>query len=65
LNEELIDIWDEAINLGNQYNGVDGRYYNESIAKGGLDFSDTSEICYILNLNEIEDSISFFEMIKN
>jgi len=65
LNEELLNIWDEAINLGYQYNGVDGRYYNESIAKGGLDFSDTSEICYILNLDEIEDSISFFEMIKN
>ena len=65
LNEELEEIWSEAIDLGNTYNGVDGRYYNESIAKGGLDFSDTSEICYILNLAEIEDSISFFEYLSN
>ena len=65
LNEELQKIWSEAIDLGNTYNGIDGRYYNESIAKGGLDFSDTSEICYILNLTEIEDSISFFEYLNN
>ena len=65
LNEELQKIWSEAIDLGNTYNGIDGRYYNESIAKGGLDFSDTAEICYILNLTEIEDSISFFEYLNN
>ncbi len=65
LSEELQEIWSEAIDLGNTYNGIDGRYYNESIAKGGLDFSDTSEICYILNLTELGNSISFFEFLYN
>ena len=59
-DEHLTQVWNTAIRLGNQYNGIDGRYLNESVAEGGLDFSDLSEVCYILNLMNIKNSDEFF-----
>jgi hypothetical protein len=59
-DDELIAIWEKAIILGNMYNGKDGRYLNEAIANGGLDFSDLTEVCYILNRTEIKDANAFF-----
>jgi len=58
---KLITIWELAIELSNQYNGKDGRYLNKAILEGGLDFSDTSEVCWILGLNGIKDSDEFFQ----
>ena len=59
-NQQLTLVWNTAIRLGNQYNGKDGRYLNQSVAEGGLDFSDLSEVCYILNLMNIKDADEFF-----
>lgn len=59
-NSNLIAIWETAIRLGNQYNGKENRYLNEAVANGGLDFSDLSEVCYILNMEDIKDAEAFF-----
>ena len=64
-DEKLISIWEMAIAIANKYNGEDGRYLNEAIANGGLDFSDLSEVCYILNITDIADANSFFSYFKN
>ena len=62
---KLIDIWNLSIKLSNQYNGKEGRYNNKAIASGGLDFSDLSETCYILGLQEIKDIDEFFNNYSN
>ena len=62
-NDKLVSIWETAIALGNRYNGKEGRYYNESVAKGGLDFSDLSETCYLLGLGHLKDGKAFFEHV--
>lgn len=63
-DNHLTLVWNTAMRLGNQYNGKDGRYLNESVAEGGLDFSDLSEVCYILNLMSIKDTDEFFTYFK-
>ena len=63
-NQQLTLVWNTAIHLGNQYNGKDGRYLNQSVAEGGLDFSDLSVVCYILNLMNIKDADEFFTYFK-
>lgn len=60
-DEQLTNIWNLAIEIGKQYNGKKGRYNNEAIEKGGLDFSDTSEIMYILGYSDLKDATAFFE----
>jgi len=62
--EHLSKVWKLAIKLGNQYNGKDNRYLNQAIEKGGLDFSDFSEVCWILGLTDIEDANAYFEFIS-
>jgi hypothetical protein len=64
-NPELIKIWKLAIDLSNRYNGKEGRYNNEAIAAGGLDFSDLSEVCWILGINDIKDIEHFFDLYGN
>lgn len=59
-DEHLVKVWQQAIEIGNQYNGKQERYNNEAIAKGGLDFSDTSEVMYILGYADLEDANAFF-----
>ncbi|OIQ39992.1 MAG: hypothetical protein BM563_03735 [Bacteroidetes bacterium MedPE-SWsnd-G1] len=59
-DENLDEIWSLAVEIGQKYNGVDGRYNNEAIGKGGLDFSDICETCYILNIDDIVDVKDFF-----
>lgn len=61
-NSELIAIWQLAIDISNQYNGKEGRYNNEAISAGGLDFSDLSEVCWILGLEDIKDTEHFFNL---
>lgn len=60
-DERLVKVWQQAIDIGNQYNGKQERYNNEAIAKGGLDFSDTSEVMYILGYADLEDANAFFK----
>lgn len=62
---DLLNIWKLAIVLCNQYNGKEGRYLNEAIALGGLDFSDLSEVCWILGLEDITDIDDFFSRFLN
>ncbi|NNE30704.1 MAG: hypothetical protein HKN16_13775 [Saprospiraceae bacterium] len=60
-NAHLAEIWKLAVQLGNQYNGKEGRYNNKTIASGGLDFSDLSETCWILGVEDIKDVGQFFD----
>lgn len=62
---QLIEIWQLATDLANKYNGKEGRYNNEAISSGGLDFSDLSEVCWILGIEDIEDTTHFFELYAN
>ena len=57
---KLTAIWQLAVDLANTYNGKEGRYNNEAILAGGLDFSDLSEVCWILGLQNIKDVAQFF-----
>ena len=61
-NPEMRKIWQLAIDLSNKFNGKEGRYYNEAIAAGGLDFSDLSEVCWILGIRDIKDTEHFFNL---
>ena len=61
-NPRLIEIWNLAISIGNKYNGKDGRYVNEAISAGGLDFSDLAEVCWILGIQDIKDTEHFFNL---
>lgn len=64
-NPKLIGIWQYAIDLSNKYNGKEGRYNNEAVSAGGLDFSDLSEVCWILGLQDIKDTEQFFNLYSN
>ena len=59
-DDKLLQIWKLSIDISNSYNGAEGRYLNEAIAEGGLDFSDLSETCWIFGLQEIRDAEEFF-----
>lgn len=61
----LVEIWELAIEIANKYNGKDGRYNNEAISAGGLDFSDLSAVCWILGLKDIKDTENFFNLYSN
>ena len=58
---QLLDIWNLATNIANQFNGVDGRYLNTAIEAGGLDFSDVSETCWIFGFSHLVDAQDFFD----
>lgn len=60
----LISIWQLAVDLSDKYNGREGRYNNEAIAAGGLDFSDLSEVCWILGIAKIRDTAEFFDLFS-
>lgn len=59
-NPNVSKLWQLAKDIGNKYNGQEGRYNNESISNGGLDFSDTTEACWIFGYNDLKDSNDFF-----
>ncbi|MGE4568284.1 MAG: hypothetical protein AB7C90_03760 [Bacteroidales bacterium] len=61
-NSRLLEIWQLAFSLCNTYNGKEGRYTNPAIAAGGFDFSDLSEVCWILGLEDIKDTKEFFQL---
>jgi hypothetical protein len=58
---ELVNIWEKAIEIANKYNGKDGRHKNPAIAKGGMDFSDVSETCWIFGFNHLENAEEYFK----
>ncbi|MEN2281763.1 hypothetical protein AAGF08_06455 [Algoriphagus sp. SE2] len=60
-NPKQKEVWQLAVQIGLRYNGVHGRYNNAAVAENGLDFSDLSEVCYILGLGEIKDTSEFFQ----
>lgn len=64
-NPQLMEVWERAIEISNKYNGTDGRYNNQAIAQGGMDFSDLSEVCWILGINDIKDTEHFFNIYSN
>lgn len=53
--------WLLARDIANRYNGIEERYLNESIAAGGMDFSDTVETCWIFGCVELRDARAFFD----
>lgn len=59
-NPKLNEIWQLATDLSDKYNGKEGRYNNKAISAGGLDFSDLSEVCWILGVGDIKDTKEFF-----
>lgn len=59
-NPKLNEIWQLATDLSDKYNGKEERYNNEAISAGGLDFSDLSEVCWILGVEDIKDTKEFF-----
>lgn len=63
-DEERGKAWQLVIGLGMQYNGIDGRYDNEAVAKGGFDFSDHAEVSYIFGMDEIIDAKEFFARMR-
>ena len=56
----LQEIWATAVRIANTYNGAEGRYLNESIQKGGLDFSDAAEMAWIFGFSGLVDANDFF-----
>lgn len=60
-DEHLVSVWQLAVDLGLKYNGKEDRYNNKAIEAEGLDFSDLSEVCYILGIESIKDTHEFFE----
>ena len=62
---DLSAIWQLAVELSDKYNGSEGRYNNEAIGAGGLDFSDTAELCWILGIEDIKDTEQFFRQFAN
>ena len=60
----LVALWESALAIAKRYNGESGRYLNKSIAAGGLDFSDVSETCWILGLEDLPDAEAFFSRLS-
>jgi len=61
----LFEIWQLATDIANKYNGKEGRYDNEAISAGGLDFSDRSIVCWALEMRDIEDAEEFFNLYSS
>lgn len=57
----LTETWTVAVEIANKYNGADGRYLNEAIQAGGLDFSDVTETTWIFGFSDLADATDFFE----
>ena len=57
----LVDIWELALQIADDFNGRENRYNNQFIASGGMDFSDVSETCWIFGFDYLVDTKAFFE----
>ena len=47
------------------YNGKEELYHNEAISTGELDFSDLSEVCWIMGLKDIKDTEHFINLYSS
>lgn len=52
-------VWMEARRIADEYNGKG--YFNEAVAAGGLDYSDTVEAVYIFGLMDLVDTPRFLD----
>ena len=61
-NKNLLSskTWILANEISTKYNGVNGRYNNKAISGGGADFSDLSEVAYILDIKNTPTVETFF-----
>lgn len=64
-HEEEGELWKLAKSIGEEFNGKDGRYDNPAVSKGGIDFSDTAETCWIFGFGELFDVASFFDTFSD
>ncbi len=62
-NPEVLATWELTLEIAREYNGVQERYFIANIAAGGLDFSDFAEVCWILELEQLEDSEAYFRYV--
>lgn len=53
-------VWKTANAISSQYNGVNGRYQNDSIHYGGTDFSDLVEVTWLLGITDVDTVDQFF-----
>jgi hypothetical protein len=60
-NAKTGGYWRTARNIADKYNGESGRYLNEDIKAGGMDFSDVSETCWIFGFSNLSDVNEFFD----
>lgn len=60
-NADIAPLWSTARKIADRYNGVDGRYLNEAIQAGGMDFSDVVETWWILDRRGFVDADAFFQ----
>lgn len=63
-SNEIKVMWNLAIQLANQYNGKENRYLNKTIKQNGFDFSDFSEVHFILGLTRINAASDYFEYLR-
>jgi len=61
-NKNLLSskTWILANEISTKYNGINGRYDNKAISGGGADFSDLSEVAYILDIKNTPTVETFF-----
>ena len=59
-NPALVRIWEMALEISDTFNATSGRYDNQFISSGGMDFSDVSETCWIFGFAHLEDTEAFF-----
>ena len=57
---ELVQMWEMALGIANNFNGKENRYNNVAIARGGMDFSDAAESCWIFGFEHLADPEAFF-----
>jgi len=57
-SESIGPVWTEAKRLSEKHNPV-AKYVNPAVEAGGLDFSDTVEIAYILGFDDMETVADF------
>jgi hypothetical protein len=63
-HQKVKEIWVKSIKTAKVYNGQGNRYLNPTMKDNGLDFSDFSEICYILSLEELDNIDQYFKYIN-
>lgn len=61
-NDEIGALWQEAKRLADEHNPT-AAYVNPNVAKGGFDFSDTTEMAHVFGLGQLDDTEAFFDYV--